>query len=221
MLMARAFQGEDELHEFLRDFRFQRLDAAGAPIEGPDGQLPITAALIDSGDQTAYIYELVNTWQDVDLRPSKGVESNRDGLKMRQSIIKRDPKSRRAMKRPVVLNLFENGFFKDSLARYAAIEEPGPGYLHLPSDTPRAWFDEFAAEHKAPERSRGKKGRSGRTQFVWRPRTEGAANHFWDCEVLQTLWIDPQLLNLRNLPDPGAPPVRAPQRRVGRMTGVG
>jgi phage terminase large subunit GpA-like protein len=44
---------------------------------------------------------------------------------------------------------------KDLLHGQLAIQEPGPGYVHFPSDLPREWFEQLTAEKRIPVRARG------------------------------------------------------------------
>ncbi|HUS91063.1 MAG TPA: terminase gpA endonuclease subunit, partial [Phycisphaerae bacterium] len=108
---------------------------------------------------------------------------------------------------------FEALHWKDVQARLAQTPEAGPGYYHLPTDLPDDWFKQFLSEHKVVDRKRGKRGRSGRPIRIWKTRTTASANHWWDAAILCCLATDPQVLNLRALPDPSVPPPSPPRRR--------
>ena len=119
-----------------------------------------------------------------------------------------------------MLYTFDSTYFKDVQARLANITEIGPGYLHLPADVSADYLRQFTSEHKITVRPRGKHGgRVGRAGKVWIPKSEHTPNHFWDCAVLNCVAADEELLGLRHLPDPAAPPTARHGRRVGRMTG--
>ena len=219
ILEAHIIQTDQELHDFLRDRRYQRLGPDGGVVP-PDAlggaPLAIRLSLIDSGDQTDYVYHLVQGWRDIDIRPSKGVDELRSGAKIRTSPILKSTRNRRAFAHKMLLYMYDTNFFKDSQARLAQVDKPGPGYLHLPDDIPEDWFKQFASERKVTDRKRGKAGRSGRAKKYWKPKYKNVPNHWWDCAVGNCVITDAQILNLRNLPDPKHPP-RPRRRRVGRI----
>jgi phage terminase large subunit GpA-like protein len=74
----------------------------------------------------------------------------------------------------VVLRLVDTGYFKDILA--ALMNDPDDKWLpnSLVDDE---YCQQMASEHKIIDRKSGK--------MKWEKATQGAANHFWDAEVLQ------------------------------------
>ena len=222
LLEARVIQTERELHDWLRDRRYERVGDDGQPVEAPAGRevergpwspLPIRLGLIDSGDQTADIYELCHSWGDVDLRPTKGADVTASALKIIARTVQRNPRTGRSYGVKRLRYDFEALHWKDVQARLAQTPEAGPGYYHLPTDLPDDWFKQFLSEHKVVDRKRGKRGRSGRPIRIWKTRTTASANHWWDAAILCCLATDPQVLNLRALPDPSVPPPSPPRRR--------
>ena len=215
---ARLIETEAQLHEYLRDSRFDRADDRGNRIP-PEKEAPmaIRLTLIDSGDQTHYVYELVQAWRDIDMRPTKGFREISGALKVRASPIRKDPRTKRSYSRRMMMYGIDTGFMKDAQARLAGVKEEGPGYLHVPADMHEEWFRQFLSEHKVPDRKPGKRRLSSQTRWVWQPRTERRVNHWWDCAVLNMAATDPQLLNLRNLRPPGSPPPATGPIRTGRV----
>jgi phage terminase large subunit GpA-like protein len=179
--------------------------------------LAITMGMIDCRYDTSAVYELVDSWQDVDLRPVLGRDFMAGASKLDGQAIRKNRRTGRAFRRVIFRWGFENLHWKNVAARLAQNATPGPGYMHLPADIPDVWFSQFTSEKLVPDRSRGKRGRSGRPMRIWKTSYEGAANHYWDCAVINTLATDEQLLNLRRLPDPTAPPPAEQTRKVLRM----
>lgn len=220
VLDARVMQTERILHDFLLTKRFPRLDAEGAePPPEKAAPLTIWLTLLDSGDQTEYVQDLVQRWGDIDVRLTKGWDRIFGGLKLKARPVLKNPRTKRAYRVKMIAFDFENTFWKDQAARLANVADAGPGYLHLPADLPEEWFRQFLSEVKVPERRRGRRGLSARPTWHWKPRHLHTPNHYWDCAVLQCVLTDEQILNLRRLSDPNAPPAPAPRRRVGRMGG--
>jgi phage terminase large subunit GpA-like protein len=72
----------------------------------------------------------------------------------------------------------DNG--KDRLwqSLYDKERQPGPGYMHLPSDMPDEYLRQLASECQAVKRSR-----SGREIVVWETKEGFRDNHLWDACV--------------------------------------
>lgn len=214
MLDARQIETEEQLHDYLLLKRFPRIGAGGedltatSPAKWPP--LAIRMALIDCRYDTSKVYELIDDWHDLDIRPVLGRDFMAGASKLDgQAIHRNRGKGGRAFRRTIFRWGFENLHWKNVAARLAQNPTPGPGYMHLPADTPDIWFAQFTSEKLVPDRSRGKRGRSGRPMRIWKTSHENAANHYWDCAVINTLATDEQLLNLRRLPDPATPPPAA------------
>lgn len=146
-----------------------------------------------------------------------GADSLSGGLKVRVSPIAKNPRTNRAYSRRLMRYQFENLFWKDFQAMLAGVGSGGPGYVHLPADLPEEWYGQFTAEHKVIDRKRYKRGRSGRPVRTWQLRHSGAANHYWDCEILNCVLTDEQLCNLRGIRNPAEPPARPPKRLIGNL----
>jgi phage terminase large subunit GpA-like protein len=54
-----------------------------------------------------------------------------------------------------------------------------PAQFHIPRDFTEDYIKQMTSEHKVIVRDR----KTGRAQEVWRKKTSGAQNHYWDCEV--------------------------------------
>lgn len=203
VLDCRIIQSDMQLHEYLRDKRFPRTNADGEWIdELTMPSLSIRLVLIDARDQTSYIYELIQAWSDVDIRPAMGSDYMAGALKVKASPITKSARTKRAYQYAMLRYLFEDLFWKDTAARLAQVNEPGPGYMHLPADIPDEWFRQFMSERKVIDRRAGKRGRTKRPLRYWKARSEHTPNHYWDCAVLNCLATDEQIGNLRNLRPP-------------------
>ena len=200
ILLTRLIETEDQLREFLRDTRFPRVDDAGEPLDPQKNPpLAIRTAGIDARDQTSTVYNLVQDWQELDLRILMGSDHMAGAAKVRAAAIQKDPRTKRAYQHRMIRYMFEDLFWKDTAARMAQVKEPGPGYLHLPADIGEEWFKQFTSERKVIDRRRGKRGHSGRALKIWQPRGRSTPNHLWDCAVMQMAMTDATILNLRNM----------------------
>ena len=200
LLDARVIQTDEQLREYLRDMRFARVDDGGQGLDATAQRpLPIHVAAMDAGDQTAYVYDLAQRWREIDLRITMGQDLMSGAMKVRAQPIAKNPRTKRSYAYRMMRFNFESLYWKDTQARLAQVDQPGPGYLHLPADTPEAWFRQFLSERKVVDRRRGKTGRSGRPAKIWKTRGENTPNHYWDCAILNCVLTDMQLLNLRSL----------------------
>jgi len=185
-----------ELFRYIRTVTFSR---AGSPKV--KGRIQLT--LIDTGDEAAKVYALIDQWRDVDIRGVKGASSDA-GPPWRASDRKKDPRTGRVYKTPIRHYTRHPQYFKDWAALLMSVDEPGPGYMHLPSDVSDDYLKQLCSEHKTIDRKRGKTGRSARRpKSSWKVRPGYRANHYWDCEVGNVFAAE--LLQLRALPDPNQP----------------
>ena len=184
VLDYRQIMTEGELYRYLRDTRFTRRVDQG---DGTGRELGagIRLALIDSGDQTDYVYGLVDAWRDLDLRPTKGEGgSGGSGAFWRISSPRKDPNTGKAYAGDVRLYTVNTDLFKGMSARLMNVTEPGPAYVHLPADVDREYLLQVTAEIQVADRKRGKSGRSARKpRLVWKMRAGRSRNHYWDCAV--------------------------------------
>jgi len=106
--------------------------------------------------------------------------------------------------------------YKDALYRsYFEAAAPGPGYGHLHADTEYVVLQHLSSEKKTIQRV------AGRIKWIgWVPKTDGLANHYWDCDVyaraaadIAGLWAlgDPSKKK-QEIPIPGRPIGRRPIR---------
>ena len=202
----REIPNEEDLGRYIRSASFT-----------PEGQEPLAIALtlIDSGDQTAYVYGLCDRWRDIDIRPTKG--GNSDAMPpYRTSRRRSDPRTKRRYTADVVLYTLHPSYWKELQARQQKNTEPGPGYMHIPSDVDDRYLKQVTSEELVIDRRRGRGGRSAaRPRKLWQIRAGHGANHWWDCECGNGFAAE--LLRLRYLANRGeAPPARR-RRRIGRV----
>ena len=89
------------------------------------------------------------------------------------------------------------GFYKDTLSRL--INDPDPARWMPHNAVLEDYCLQMASEHKIVDAKNGR--------LVWTTVTTGAANHWWDCEVLQFAGAD-----MAGIPAMGeAPPQPGPQ----------
>ncbi len=193
VLDARQIASEAELHRYLLTARFTDERRV----------MGIRLTMIDSGDRAGYVYGLVDAWRDIDLRPTKGRSTS--GPIVSASPRRKDPRTGKRYSHDIPLLLVDTEYWKDWLALRLKQDEAGPGYLHLPDDVQDEYIRQLCSEHKIVDRKRGRGGRSARRpKKVWLPKSQGRANHYWDCEVGNC--VAGELLNVRMIPDPHNPP---------------
>lgn len=151
-------------------FRSTYRDSRGNPI-------PLHLVLVDSGYRTDEVYEfcrLTSSWA------SKGASHK----------MKRPWDTTKIMQHgeTVSLVVFDPDYYKARLHRLVHSKD-----WHIPTDVPGEYFDHMVAEQQIEERDK----RSGRARLVWKVVPEGAANHYFDCEVLCSVGAD--ILDLWNL----------------------
>ena len=81
----------------------------------------------------------------------------------------------------VYLTLIDTGHYKDMLHRLVSID-PDVTRWQVCRDVNEDYIAQMASEHKVLDPKTRK--------LVWTPTTSHAANHFWDCEVLQCAAAD-------------------------------
>ena len=207
----RRIPTEAALLRYVKTTRFIRGGAAAAKKDpkGAARAAPIWLVLIDSGDQTSYVYGLVDNWRGdgIDIRPTKGRES--EGPIFMVSPRRKDPITGKRYRNEVPLLVFNVGYCKGMQARMVNATAAGPGFYHIEGDVDDDFLRQATAEELVVDRMRGRTGRSRRRPAkVWKLKAGRLANHYWDCDVGNCLAAE--ALNLRALPDPSA---TAPRRR--------
>lgn len=181
------------------------------------GSLGISAASIDSSDQTQAVYNWVAKAQHVlpNLRAIKGDGNeavNILGPSSLQEVNWRGKKVARGIK------LWRVGVdaAKDLLLGQLAIQNPGPGYVHFSDELPREFYEQLTAEQRVLAKV------NGRDAFRWvkrRPRNEqldnrnyalhaamGQGLHKWSDEKWTQLEAAVQPpVDLFSMPAPSAP----------------
>jgi len=156
----------------------------------------------------AYRPEAVKAWcrklGDVDVIPVRGESSVKNLIRMvkESGPSAGDPLSKipGATQRRWDVNV---DAYKDLLARLIAQKTPGPGYLHLPADSPTWLAEQLTAERcETIRNSRGKM-----LGHRWAPRHDRIDNHMIDCWNYARVAAD--LAGVRLIRNPDAPPSAA------------
>lgn len=135
------------------------------------GYMQPIALLVDSGgSRTEEIYQLA-AQNPAQIRPCKGASNP-----MRQPY-----QLTRIGTTGVYLTLIDTGHYKDMLHRLVSID-PDVTRWQVCRDVNDDYIAQMASEHKVLDPKTRK--------LVWTPTTSHAANHFWDCEVLQCAAAD-------------------------------
>jgi len=132
-------------------------------------KLPVAIALIDSGNQAKFVYDLVRVLrrQGVKISASKGSSHHQ-------------PEAIKKMKQKGGVPFFSIGteFCKVAIySRLNDVHEPGPGFYHFPEGTPEEYFNQLTAEKFRT------KLHKGHEIVVWEKKSD-QRNEVLDCEVL-------------------------------------
>jgi phage terminase large subunit GpA-like protein len=133
-------------------------------------RLSISAACIDSGYQTQFVYDFVNKMRHRHIYAVKGMSGG--GIPIVEDQRKRLRKRRTNLADPQKIGVDQA---KMLIYRNLQIREPGPGYCHFPADYDEEYFSQLTAERIVTKFSRG----FARQEWVkTRPRNEAL-----DCRV--------------------------------------
>ncbi|MEN6428066.1 MAG: terminase gpA endonuclease subunit [Phycisphaerales bacterium] len=156
------------------------------------GYYPTAWALMDCGFEYSVVLDVCRKWAYTGLQAVKGTD------KLRAQTYRHT-----AVEGTVRWDLNVDQI-KDRLHRQLfETEAQGPGYVHLPADTPPEVFAHWCNEHKVM-RSKGV-----HRVAVWEPITPHAEQHLWDCLVYATAAA--MIAGVGKL-GPYVPPAPAPQR---------
>lgn len=172
----------EEVRQVCVDGVYQFEDKSAAPLR-------CSMLGIDSGYRTDEVYRFALT-DPTRMKPLKGDKPIPHPSGMRVSQVTYSPPDRRRSRYQVWVHQFDACFFKDRLhgyvhqkpaevdvdsgevlgqqERWLLNEENDPDYNRM-----------MASEHKVFDPK-------GRVE-EWKPITSGAANHYWDCEVMQVV----------------------------------
>lgn len=130
----------------------------------------VDLVLVDSGDQTDEVYEFCALNSEWAL-PCKGVSSQLSHYRL--STVNKTGSRAYGMN----LVLVDGGKYKDMIA--SRMRKPnGKGSWMVYKGCDEEYAQQVTAEHKVSVKN-GK----GQQTLVWQPKTEGADNHYLDCEV--------------------------------------
>lgn len=154
---------------------WEQLDALLAKIwHRADGRgFEAMAVCFDSGGHhTQKVYEFSKARLGRKIWAIKG-ESAVNGKRSPVWPVKRPSRKTKASFRPVILGV---NAAKDAVRNWLAIEVPGPGYMHFPSDRDIGYFEQLTSERSVVKVTNGQKFR------VWE-LPSGRANEALDCRV--------------------------------------
>lgn len=150
------------------------------PVENSDAPARCSAIGIDSGDGelTPDVYRFAR--RDPRIMPMKGSSTRmKEGKRPAwESNVTHKPRYGPSDPIEVTLRMFIPDYFKDLLSAW--ITRPGePELWSLNSRDDDQYNRQMASEHRITEKR-------GRMRYeTWVPVAEKAANHYWDCEVMQ------------------------------------
>jgi len=141
---------------------------------GNGRKLGIALANIDSGYRTSEVYGFVSLYPRT--RAVKGA-SRKPIRPYVSNIIDVHPVTGQRLKRGVRVWTLDTEFFKDFIFRRMGLDPDHERGWHVHGDITLDYADQITSEHKITVRR-------GRSEWEeWQPKTKGAKNHLWDCEV--------------------------------------
>ncbi len=155
------------------------------PREDGNGQVSAQILMIDSGDRTDEVYDFSR--RDPRISCCKGASAHMT-----------KPWYPSKMASGIMLRVFDTSHYKDLLSRLMSHEDKT--LWQIPTDSTEDYLLQMRSERKIFDRKRRRE--------VWAPVSSGAANHFWDCEVLQCAAADMSGVTLQALPLPALPVVQ-------------
>jgi phage terminase large subunit GpA-like protein len=134
------------------------------------GELPIAAALMDSGYSTTQVYRFVRRKAARRIHASKGVGGHGVPILGKPSLQGKD----RIALYPVGVDTAKTEFLRSQLLEQNATE---PGFVHLPT-----WISTDQVEQLVAEVRKRRVTRKGLI-YEWRKKTEDTSNEALDCRV--------------------------------------
>lgn len=144
------------------------------PLIGEDGRKHhIQATCIDSG----YLPDTACTFSAPRHRKNRvwAIKSDNGSAGSRTPIW---PARAASAKRGAPIYRIGSQSAKDKVYHALSITQPGPGYMHIPSNRDARWYEQLTAEHLVRVSIGG-----GREGTFWRPKTAGKRNEAIDCRV--------------------------------------
>ncbi|MHA2069202.1 MAG: terminase gpA endonuclease subunit [Candidatus Thorarchaeota archaeon] len=136
--------------------------------------VPIRMVLIDSGYRTSEVYEFC---EQTGCCASKGVSAGRPVKHLRITQVETKPGS--GIEIPLIH--VDTNYFKTKLHRFIKDRfDEGLPKWQIPMDLEAGYFDHMTAEQRVKDYDK----KTGRSFERWKVLTEGAPNHYFDCEVL-------------------------------------
>lgn len=158
-------------------------------VEGGDAQMRVSRVGIDTGFEPERVYALA--LRDPLIYPLKGMSNERGRTRVDANTTQYRNKQTGVTLPPVVLNHVPTAYMKDRLAAMIQAKLPmvdSDGVVTgevdqwgLNNELDGDYERQMASEVKVPVHKRN----STSKKYVWKPVTDGADNHYWDCEVYQ------------------------------------
>jgi phage terminase large subunit GpA-like protein len=141
-------------------------------FEGPDGPMQVRRSSMDARFRGEEVYALARKWKDR-LYPIQGANT-RTATPYERKVVVKDKKGR-PLKRGHAYWRIDTLHYKDRVQRYM---DPERGLWHIYRGVDGDYLNHMVSEHVVM-----KQNAAGQKIRTWRPKTVGAANHFWDCEI--------------------------------------
>jgi phage terminase large subunit GpA-like protein len=140
------------------------------------GSLGLSAISVDSSDQSQAVYNWCRQAQHTlpVLSAVKGSSEDHKPILMPSSSLEINWKGQKWVN-GLKLWLVGTDTAKDLLLGQLAIEQPGPGHVHMAADLPREWFEQLTAEQRVLTKINGKDA------YRWLKRRQ--RNEVLDCRV--------------------------------------
>ena len=178
MILHGRVRDFDELYRiaFLTGFAVQDVPGLGRQM------MRCHSLMIDSGHRTDEVYEF---GRRPGVAVAKGMQSGT--YRTKPSKIEWFPeRGMQALAQEI--QLVNTNYFKTKIVRLMNLPAGSQGEWMLPRDTGEDYLAECTAEHQVREKIGGK--RNPRWDYIWKKKSEGAANESFDCEVYLTALAD-------------------------------
>jgi phage terminase large subunit GpA-like protein len=142
---------------------------------------PVMLSNFDTGYRTDEVYDICRAWMDR-ARPIKG-KDHLPGGPYKQTNNAKNPGTGAPIPGGLKLWLLDTAYYKNKVARLMHPSTPeSPKLWHLHRDPEKSYVAGMCSEHKTLVRDK----RTRRVHEEWRPVSQHAPTHFWDCEVYAT-----------------------------------
>lgn len=139
-------------------------------------RMAVRMTCIDAQYRTDEVHNICRRWNDV-ARAIRG-EDSLGGIPYTVRAIDRTVEGS-PLKQSVKLWRIDTYYFKDKITRMIQSGPEDPAQFHIYNNVGEDYIKQMSSEHKVIVRDR----KTGRAQEIWKKKSSGIPNHYWDAEV--------------------------------------